>query len=131
MITVSGSASPGGSTSRGRSVSRRSELVITPSFSGHCAAGSRTSAKRVVSVGWYASWTITSSAWRSAFSTRSRSGIEAAGLVAMIHTARTSPAASPSKISSAARPGRGAMVPGARPQWRSTSARASASPTDR
>src|SRR5262249_20325382 len=56
---------------------------------------------------------MTRSAWRSAFSTRSRSGIEAAGLVHMIHTARTAPAASPSKISSAERdllqkaPGRG------------------------
>ena len=45
-ISASGSASPGGSTSFGRYVRRRSEFVITPSFSGHCAAGSSTSAKR-------------------------------------------------------------------------------------
>ena len=130
-MTASGSASPGGSTSFDRYVSRRSELVITPSFSGHCAAGNNTSAKRVVSVGWYASWTTTRSACRNAFSTRSRSGIDAAGFVHMIHTARTSPRASASNMSSAERPGVDAMRPGATPQWRSTTARAAGSATAR
>jgi hypothetical protein len=51
MMTASGSASPGGSTNLGSQVSRRSELVMTPSFSGHWAAARSTSAKRVVSVG--------------------------------------------------------------------------------
>jgi hypothetical protein len=47
-ISQSGNASPGGASNRGKNDTLRSELVITPSFSGHCAAGSRTSANFVV-----------------------------------------------------------------------------------
>src|SRR5581483_11810143 len=115
-ISQSSSASPGGSTSFGTNEIRRSELVITPSFSGHWAAGSRTSAWIDVSVGWNESWTTTSSAGQSARCTIARSGIVTAGYVHMIQTALTTPAASASKISTAGRPGRGEILSTGTPQ---------------
>ncbi|CAB4960959.1 unannotated protein [freshwater metagenome] len=48
----SGSASPGGSIALRMRVTRRSELVVVPAFSGHAAAGRTRSANAVVSVGW-------------------------------------------------------------------------------
>ena len=60
-----------------------------------------------------------------------RNSIEAAGFVHMIHTARTSPLASPAKMSSAERPGVGGICPAGIAQWRSTAARAPASATSR
>ena len=57
--------------------------------------------------------------------------MEAAGLVQRIQTARTSPDASPSKISSAERPGEGAIRPDGTPQCLSTAVRAVSSVTAR
>jgi len=51
-ISQSASASPGGSSARRTRLTRRSELVIVPSFSGHCAAGRTAWASAPVSVGW-------------------------------------------------------------------------------
>src|SRR4030095_27302 len=49
----------------------------------------------------------------------------------MIHTARTAPAARPSKISSAERPGLDGRRPAGIAQWRSTTSRAGAAGTRR
>jgi hypothetical protein len=50
-ICQSGRAAPGGSSSLRTSPTRRSELVIVPSFSGHAAAGRTACASADVSVG--------------------------------------------------------------------------------
>ena len=123
-ISQSGSASPGGSSAFWTRLTRRSEFVIVPSFSGHCAAGSSTCASAAVSVGKYASWQITRSARFSAAAKRPASGWETTGLVATIHSTLIRRSSSASTSSVAARPGSGA-IPGEF-QKRRTSARSSA-----
>ena len=102
---------------------RRSELVTVPSFSPQPVAGSSTCAQAAVSVCAMQSDTTTSSQRASARRTRSASGRLTTGLVAMIHTAFTSPRSMASKSSTAFRPGAVAMC-GA-PQKRPTRAMAS------
>ena len=122
-ISQSALASPGGSMAARMSWMRRSEFTVVPAFSGHCADGSTTCASALVSVGWYASWAMTSSALRSALRARSASGIDTAGFVAQIQTALIRPSSSASNRSVAGRPTFGEMLPAGRPQCASTSAR--------
>ncbi len=110
-MSQSGSASPGGSSARCTSDTRRSEFVIVPSFSGHWAAGRIMWASAPVSVGKYASWQMTSSARRSAAANRPASGWETTGLVATIHRTLIRSSSSASTSSVAASPGSGA-IPG-------------------
>src|SRR2546426_180015 len=84
---------------------RRSELVTVPSFSPQLEAGSSRSANSAVSVLRNASCTTTNSARSSPARTSAASGIDCAGLVHAIHTARTSPSRSARNSSTAVLPG--------------------------
>ena len=87
---------------------RRSELVTVPAFSPQLAAGSSTSAKRVVSVRVTSETTTKSQAFRAA-RTRIESGIDTAGFVPMIQSALMLPSPTPRNISTAFKPGARAM----------------------
>ena len=84
---------------------RRSELVTVPSFSPQAAAGSRTWAKRAVSVLAVTSETTTNGQAVIAASTRRRPAWKPTGLVAMIHSALMRPSATAWNMSTAFRPG--------------------------
>ncbi len=103
-------ASPGrGKKPRWRDT-RRSELVTVPSFSPQPSAGSFTCANRSVSVSAMQSDTTTNGQLASATRAMRASGIDTAGLVAMIHTALIRPLAIASNMSTAFSPGREQIV---------------------
>lgn len=87
----SGRLSPAGARNGRCREMRRSELVTVPDFSPHAAAGSSTSAHRVVSVCRTQSDTTTSGQRASASPIRSASGMLTTGFVAMIQTALMRP----------------------------------------
>jgi hypothetical protein len=82
-------------------------LVTVPSFSPQLAAGSSRSAKAQVAAPAKASCTTTSSQRVRARRTVAWSGSDWAGLVQTIQSARISPSAAASNISTAVRPGPG------------------------
>ncbi|MDT4836249.1 hypothetical protein FQZ97_699370 [compost metagenome] len=96
---------PGAGTAGRTREMRRSLLVTVPSFSPQVVAGSSRSAKAQVAVVAKASWTTTNSARSSARRTVAWSGIDCAGLVQAIHSARISPSAAAWNISTAVLPG--------------------------
>ncbi|CAB3632166.1 hypothetical protein LMG26685_00719 [Achromobacter mucicolens] len=120
----SGCASPGGAIAARTRLTRRSELVTVPDFSGQVAAGNTRSAWASVSVPAYASCTITNSARANAARTRAWSGSDCAGLVAAIHRTLMRPSATASNISSAVAPGASGRL--STPHSRATSARCAA-----
>ncbi|CAH0222917.1 hypothetical protein ROS9278_02454 [Roseomonas sp. CECT 9278] len=105
MAHQSGRASPGqGRKARWRLMTR-SLLVTVPDFSPQASAGRRTWAKAAVSDRRVTSDVTRKGARASAARTASPSGSDIAGLVAMIHSALMSPAASAAKSCVALRPG--------------------------
>ena len=105
MIFQSGRASAGaGRKARWREM-RRSELVTVPSFSPQPVAGSRTSAKALVSVFSMMSDVTTKGTFAIAAATPSASGNDTAGLVEITHSALICPSAQASNRSTAFSPG--------------------------
>jgi hypothetical protein len=124
MIHQSARASPGGGRKARWREMRRSELVTVPSFSPQASAGRRMCAWRTVSVSAMQSDTTTHSQRSSARRTWSLSGRLTTGLVAMIHSAFTSPRSTARNRSTALSPALDAIRGAC--QKRCTSARCSA-----
>ena len=101
----SGRASPAGGRNARCRLIIRSLFVTVPHFSPQARAGSRTWARSAVSLSATASDTTTRSHPASARRTRPASGIDTAGLVAMIQIALTRPSSTARNRSTAFSPG--------------------------